>query len=314
LTVVSPVPGSYESVVVTDHPFAFWKLNETNDPSVGGVLASDYAGGHNGTYQIGAQNGFDGILGPESPAFPGFPTYNTALGTVEGTANCFVTASAGNLIASNLTYTMWINPSGPVQNWTGLLMDRGGAGEGLGFGGGVDGTGMSELAYTWNQNGTANWNSDLYPPANMWSFVAMVIEPSKATLYLINANGSHSATNTIAQDSETFGVAWHIGDDAASGGGGRTFPGSISDLGVYLSALSGSQVTALYEASQGIVPPPTVTLDIAPNGPKSVSLTWAQGMLLQSTNASGPWISNSASSPYTVGTTNGMMFYRVRVQ
>ena len=78
LTVVTPVPGSYEATVLTDGPFAFWKLNETNDPSVGGVLAYDYVRGLNGVYQTGAQNGFDGILGPQ---FLGFPTNDTALGT-----------------------------------------------------------------------------------------------------------------------------------------------------------------------------------------------------------------------------------------
>ncbi len=63
VNVVSPASNSYESVVVADNPYAFWKLNETSDPSVGGVVAYDYVGGHTGTYQTGAQNGFNGIAG-----------------------------------------------------------------------------------------------------------------------------------------------------------------------------------------------------------------------------------------------------------
>lgn len=317
VTIINPVPNSYESQVLAYNPFAFWKLNETSDPSVGGVAAYDYVGGHTGTYQTGAQNGFNGIVGPESPTFPGFPASYTALATASNVLSSYVTASAGSLIATNLTYAMWIKPSGPVATFTGLLMDRGGAGEGLGFGGTVDGTGMSEIGYTWNQNNgnTYSFNSNLFPPANQWSFVAMVIEPTKATLYLMNSSGGiQSATNAIPQDSETFANAWHIGDDAQDATGARTFPGSISDVSVYLSALSNSQVTALYNAGLGIVTPPSVTLHIVPNGAGSMTLTWSQGTLLQSTSISGPWTANPATSPYTVGETNSMMFYKVQVQ
>ena len=49
LTVVTPVAGSYESAVLANSPFAFWKLDETNDPSVGGVLAYDYVRSLNGS-------------------------------------------------------------------------------------------------------------------------------------------------------------------------------------------------------------------------------------------------------------------------
>ena len=110
ITVISPVPGSYEAAVLTNNPFIFWKLNETNDPSVGGVVAYDYMGGHNGTYQTAAQNGFNGIPGPELPAFPGFPAHNTALATFYNVPNSYVLASSGGVIATNFTYLMWINP------------------------------------------------------------------------------------------------------------------------------------------------------------------------------------------------------------
>jgi hypothetical protein len=314
VTVVSPVPGSYEAAVLASKPFAFWKLNETNDPSVGGVVAYDYMGGHNGTYQTAAQNGFNGIVGPETPAFPGFPANNAALATFYPIPNSYVAASAGSLIATNLTYAMWIKPSGPVPGFMGLLADRGGAGEGLGFGGVVDGTGMSELTYDWNQDNsdTWGWNSYLFPPANQWSFVAMVIEPTQATLYLINNSVDQTATNAIAHDSETFGSAWHIGDDAYGTPGRRTFPGSIANVSVYLSALSSSQLIALYNAGVGIGQP--VKLYIVPSGAGSNTLYWSQGTLLQSTNVAGPWSTNTAASPYSVKTTNSMMFFKVLVQ
>ncbi len=316
LTVVTPVPGSYESAVLADNPFVFWKLDETNDPSTGTALAYDYVQGLNGTYQVGAENGFNGILGPEAPEFPGFPTNYFALGTVANTADSFVTASAGTAAAGSLTYAMWIYPTGPVENWAGLLMDRGGVGEGLGFGGAVNGAGMSELGYTWNQNSTWSFDSYLYPPVNQWSFVAMVIEPSQATLYLINSNGVQTAVNAIAHDSEEFGLAWHIGDDAQGSDGGRTFPGDISDVSVFLSALSSNQVATLYNTGIGITTTPPVTLTATPGsgGARNLTLTWSQGTLLESTNLAGPWTTVSATSPYLVEETNASMFFRVQVQ
>ena len=40
-------------------------------------------------------------------------------------------------------------------------------------------------------------------------------------------------------------------------------------------------------------------------------LNWAAGTLLQATNLAGPWVTNSAASPYTVVPTNAQMFYRL---
>lgn len=309
LSVVVPVPGSYEAAVLANNPYVFWKLSETNDPSVGGVLAYDYVRGLNGVYQTGAQNGFNGILGPQ---LPGFPTNDTALGTIANTANSYVLGGTANVNASNLTYTVWINPSGPVQNWAGLLVDRGGVGQGLGFGGLTDSTGMSELSYTWNQNTSWSWDSSLFPPANQWSLIAMVIQSSQATLYLINSNGVQTAVNPVTEDTEQIGTAWRIGDDSQGSGGARTFPGSIADVAVFLTALSSSQLTGLYNAAGQVVAP--VYIDIVSAGHGSMTLNWSQGTLLQSTNLVGPWTTNSSSSPYTVPTTNSAMFYKIRVQ
>jgi hypothetical protein len=322
LNFITPAPGSYEAAVLAYNPLAFWPLNETSpDPASGDAIAFEYVSHYNGAYQVASQDGFNGVLGPESPAFPGFPADNWALETESNVDNSYVTASAGTLIASNLTYTAWINPSSPVENWAGILMDRGAAGEGFGFGGDTDSTGMSELGYTWNQNNGDTWgfNSLLYPTAGQWSFVAMVIEPSQATIYLVDHNGVlRSATNDIPQDSEEFAMAWHIGNDAADGGnGGRTFPGSISSVAVFLSALQSYQIATLADIGLGITPPPPpVMIDIAPSSvtPGSLALTWSSGTLLQATNLGGPWTTNTtATSPYIVAPTNDQTFFKIIV-
>jgi hypothetical protein len=299
------------------HPFAFWPLNETNaNPASGDAFALEYVNDFVGTYQVGAQDGFNGIGGPESPALPGFPATNTALATFLNVVNSYVSASAGDLIATNITYTAWINPSGAVANWAGILMDRGSptTGTGFGFGGTVNGSGVSELAYTWNDNNQDTWgfNSLLFPAIDEWSFVALVVEPSQATIYLIGTNGVvQSTNNVIPHDSEEFAVAWHIGNDAADGGnGGRTFSGSISSVAVFLSALSSDQIETLADAGLGITPP--VVVSIAKSGPGTLTLSWSSGTLLQTTNLLGPWVTNAAAhSPYNVSPTNAQQFFKV---
>ncbi len=316
VTVITPVPGSYEAAVAAGNPFAFWKLNETTDPSTGTAVATDYAGGHNGIYQIASQNGFNGVVGPEAPAYAGFPTVNSAAETFTGVAASYVAAgSAGNLIATNLTYVMWINPSVANGNANGLLFDRGGAGEGLCINNNfVDANGQGALGYTWNLNNanTWDWDSGIFPTVGEWQLVAMVITPTAGTLYIIDKNGVQSATNAIPHDAETFGVNWEIGNDSTVAAGGRTFPGSIADVSVYLYALTGNQIASLYNAGAGVIPP--VTLYIAPAGANASTLTWSQGTLQQATSVAGPWTAVTATSPYTVATTNASTFFRVKVQ
>jgi hypothetical protein len=317
LVVKTPAPGSYEAAVLQMNPLAYWGLDETN-AAPGTAVAYDYVNGLNGVYQSGAEYGYNGIVGPEAPQFPGFPATNWALETFYNTASSYVSGmTVGTMVASNLTYAMWINPQANAENWSGLLMDRGAAGEGFGFGGTVNAGGMTGLGYTWNQNSSDSWDfvSDLYPETNQWSFVAMVIEPTKATIYLMSTNqGIHAAVNAISQDTEEFGVAWHIGDDAASTTGGRTFPGMISGVGVFLSALSSNQLVTLYDAGLGKAPPAQgVTLDIAKATAGNLTVAWSAGTLVEATNLAGPWITNAtAVSPYTVTPTNSQLFFKVK--
>ncbi len=265
LTIITPLPGSYEAAVLANGPLVYWRLDETNNPAGGAAVAYDYVNGYNGVYQTGAQNGYNGIIGPRPPEFAGFPSNNTAMETFVNTANSYMTASVGSMVAGNLTYALWINPAGPVESYAGLLMDRGAAGEGFGFGATANASGMYELDYTWNQNRTSGFNSYLFPPVNQWSFVAMVISPAQTVLYLINSDGVQAATNAVANDSEEFGVAWHLGDDGVFGGGVRTFPGIIDQVVVFKSSLSQNQLLNLYYT--GVAAPPQAAIPTASPSP-----------------------------------------------
>lgn len=306
LKVITPVPGSYEAVIIAANPIAYYRLSETNDPSSGAVINADYWGGLNGVYGSASQNGFNGILGPVPPLFT-FETNNPALATFAATANSFATAPFGSLSTNNVTMTMWVQPTGAFDNFSGLLFSRGGtAAGGFGFGNG------GQLGYTWNNNNanTYGFASGLIPPVGEWSFVALVVEPARATIYLYSPSGLLSATNVIAHTADVFGGAnWQIGHDNNDGNANRTFNGLIDEVAVFNYSLTPSQLLNLYAAGA----PVPVTLTIAPSG-SNVTLTWSQGTLLQADEATGPWTTNSATSPYTTAPSAAKKFYRVIVK
>jgi hypothetical protein len=304
LTVITPVPGSFESAVIAANPLAYYRLNATNDPSSGTVPNLDVWGGFNGLYAGAAQNAFNGILGPQ-PTIYNFESGNGALQTTSATLNSYATATFGSLSTNTVTMCMWVQPTGPFDNFSGLLMTRTGTQGGFGFGNG------GQLGYTWNNNNGNTWGfaTGLVPPVGQWSFVALVVEPTQATIYMFNPSGLFAATNVIAHTADVFGNTWQIGHDNSGGDATRTFNGLIDEVAVFNYAMTPAQIVNLYSAGG----PPLVTLSIQPSG-ANVVLTWSQGTLLESPNPTGPWTTNTAASPYTTSPTGSQKFYKVQVR
>jgi alpha-L-fucosidase len=59
---------------------------------------------------------------------------------------------------------------------------------------------------------------------------------------------------------------------------------------------------------------PSLVLNCQPMAGGQLQLQWAQGSLLEATNLNGPWVTNSAASPFSVGATSGQKFFRVQFQ
>ena len=313
---LQPLSGEpYEASVAASHPAVFYEFNETTDPSSGNAIAYDYAGGYNALYGINMENGFSGLAGPQpADGFPGFSSTNLATAAFGSeSANDYVTCPAWNLNSSNVTLSIWINPTAAQGGFTGLIFCRGGdTVAGLGFGPAIGVA--APLAYTWNNDAkTFNWASGLYPPSGQWSFVSLVVTPTTATIYMMNTNGVQSATHTYNHAFQSFGSPVVIGTDSASAQS-RAFTGIMDDVAVYNTALSQNQLQDLYDASAGIQPP--VIMQIT-HSAGAVQISWnpSVGVLLQSTNLTGPWVTNAAAvSPYSVAPTNAVEFYKVRVQ
>ena len=58
---------------------------------------------------------------------------------------------------------------------------------------------------------------------------------------------------------------------------------------------------------------PIVTLAVQTITGNNLQLAWPQGILLQATNLTGPWITNTAASPFLLSPTAAQMFYRILV-
>jgi hypothetical protein len=310
LTLVQPATP-YESTSMSLNPLTYWRLNDLSDPASGNALAADYWGGFAGTYGITAQNGFNGIMGPRpSAGFNAFEASNTAAQFMGGTPDSFVSVPALNLNTNEVTFTMWIHPNGTPPDYAGLFFTRSGTQGGVGYGGDFSGN-RGQLAYTWNNNTTWEFQSGLIVPEGKWSFVAVVIKADEARLYLYykDANGADvllSTNNPIAHISEAWNGTATIGRDP--GHDNRVFGGVIDEVAVFNRALTPTQVLNLYQA--GDTPGVRLTIEgAAPN----LRLSWPQGTLQEALSVTGPWTNNPASSPYVFPPAGLQKFYRVRV-
>jgi hypothetical protein len=156
-----------------------------------------------------------------------------------------------NLNTNTISITGWINPAGPQVDWTGIVFCRGGTTiAGLNFGSG----GANELRYTWNNDhyGTA---TGLYVPTYQWSFFALVVTPTNATIYLGNNGTLSSHTDAANLTSLAFDAPLVIGSDGSYLQ--RWFNGGIDEVALYNSALTPAQVGQLFTNSGD--PPSTLT-------------------------------------------------------
>ncbi len=245
--------SGYEAAALTPAPAALYMFDELTDPAATNAVAFDFAGDVDGIYGIAAQNGFNGIPGPvPADGLPGFNATNTALRTL-GVSNSNVVIPALNLNTNTVTLAAWIKPaSTPLAN-AGLIFCRGGGTvAGMNFTPNLNGAGDRTLGYTWNnEGGTFNWNSRIAPPFGIWSFVALVVTPTNATVYVFNANGLLSSSQNYSHVVQSFAGNTLIGDDGA-GGFNRVFDGTIDGAAIYSQALSQAQLEALYAAGSGI--------------------------------------------------------------
>jgi hypothetical protein len=325
LTVVATNGGFYELVQLADGPVDYYRLNETGDPSTNGLIAFDNVGEADGVYGADVQNGFDGVMGPSvANGWPGIASGNTAAAIQGGDTNSVVTLPPWNLNTNTVTITAWIDPTNGIQpSGAGVVYTRSTNSMvcGMAFHGGLDANGLYDLGFNWNdQQGAWNWTSGLEVPTNQWSFAAVVITPTNATVYVINNSGIHFAVdpNITTNAVQAWNDVEYIGCDPKSGLGAQNFQGVISDVGIFNHSLTTDQVYDLYAASvlRTNLPPTlstqpaseilyagqTARFSVAATGSSTLTNQWSFNGSPLSDNAN---VSGSASPALTIRDVSG---------
>ncbi len=209
--------------VVTNGLRARWKLDEyTNN-----TLVADSSGnGFRGTNVNGVLTG----LPPATTAYTNSADFDGA--------NDYMRANGPGLATNTATITTWIRRDGTQTNYAGLVLLRNGADvTGLNF------TTNNQLGYCWaGQTNDTGWtNSALVPPDGRWTFVALTVSPTNATLYMLTA---YNVTNAPTP----FVGRLNIGRDSS---GGRQFRGNLNDVQFYYRTLSFAEITNLWNNGVG---------------------------------------------------------------
>jgi hypothetical protein len=339
ITIQSTPPlAGYGQYAQSQGPVALWMLNDSANPSTGAAQALDSSGnGHTGTYGTTAQNGANGVVGPQPPTYPGFADDETALQTTANDGNSIVTLPALNDTNLETTAALWIYPKDNGNFAKGFIGGRNNTGVGQIWQFGYSG-GNGTLGYNWNDvGGTYNYNSGLAPVLNTWNFVALVIETNQATFYLyyIDPNTGlpvlKSAVNPVANVTPVTMASGTtvIGSDPYLIGG-RTFNGSMAGVALFNKALNITNIQTLFGSgfgqTNGFAPtfatqPPsnvvnvvghTVQISALPSGSPIITNQWQ----FNGTNiANGGQFSGATSNVLTITglTTNNSGIYTLTI-
>ena len=150
----------------------------------------------------------------------------------------YVEVPSFDLTTDTVTFAAWINGH-KNDNWAGIVMSRGTNATGIGYGA------NDTLHYTWNNNSgtTYNWVGAPVIPDDEWAFVAVAIEPGKASGYLWQDGTLLSGENTIDHIVQTVDAVEISRDNCC--GPSRFFIGLMDDVYIYDRALSDAEVAGM---------------------------------------------------------------------
>jgi hypothetical protein len=324
LNEIVPAAGSYAAALTALSPWGYWRMDDNGyaDPTI-----YDYFGWNNGV----ALDTNNMTFGSPGAPFIGWPSPHLAtyIGNQWWAESYRLNLPQLPIYTTNMTFTMWVNnPGGGCQ----LLADNGYGNEyGLQNNNG-------DVQFSWGgfdslgNKTNVLWNSGLAVPPNIWTFVALVVEPTQATVYvgtnqvsldsvasgpILDVNGG-SETNS---DSTTLGdtaslTPLAVGRDPIPWAEESTPPsqwasqyGTWSDVAIFYQALTSQQITNLYLAGVGL------WIQGTPDGAGNLILNWFPGYTLQqAANVAGPYTDIvGATAPYSVPLTGTPShFYRIR--
>jgi len=173
-----------------------------------------------------------------------------------------------DIYSNEVTISAWVLRDGNQVEKAAIFMSRSGTTVA-----GINVSSSGRLLYHWNDvSNTYNWSSGLTTPANRAVFVALVVEPTKATMYMYDHGTLYSSVNNVSHNVEEFGGVTRIGHDISNDK--RRFKGGIDDVRIYADALSEAEIYALIDGGTAAAPKP---YHGAQNVPLKTHLKWGSG-------------------------------------
>ena len=286
-------PATYPATVLADTPLLYDRYQAPPNATLNnsGTLGS----ADNGLLLADAHAASPG---PRPPTYPGFGAGNNALSfDAQGGAGQI---PALNFNTNTITISCWVNASNAQENAAGIVVcDGGTTGGGLIFDyNNISGNGLG-LGYYWNNDAnTIGWSPSGDAglptlPDSDWAFVALVIQPTEADIYIASPSASgpiafQSVTNYYNLVNQAFDAPTLIGTDA--GDPTYSFNGAIDEVGIWNRSLSSGELYTQYGSavgglapvvfndppspSQPIVAGDTLTLTVNAGGTPNLSYQW----------------------------------------
>jgi hypothetical protein len=284
--------SGYAAQSLAANPVGYWRLNEQADIQPTAANSGTLGTAVNGGYEYWSTTMAD----LDGPTYPGFEATNTVL-EPSGT-NGVVAIPALNLNTNTVTMECWLKRNGDQLSYAGVIFHRGGTGTATG----LDFNGTSnDLGYHWSdQANTYGWDSTLQPPDGVWTYAALAVAPSQATIYMYDGTTWSSAVNVVDHPVQAFAGTTLV---AADNGPGRAFNGLVDEVAIYGQTLTEGQ--ARTHALGGFGDPahnrPTLLIDPPLVTPAGITYSTIPFTVMSDAYGQPPlsfqWIKNGTSIP-----------------
>jgi len=278
--------AGYSSQILALNPLLYYRLNEAGDSPAANLGTLGSAGA--GAFIPGSH---PGAAGPTPPTFPGFEAANKSV-AFDGTGG-YVSLPPLDLNTNTVTITGWINATGSQAAATGLILSRSGT---TVAGLAIDVAGGLALTYNWNDDpSTFNWASGAALADSTWNFVALVVQPTQAAIYVVplnNASQFMGVTNYLDHPNQAFDGTTLLGADLLPDVGATPtyLNGAIDEVAIFNRSLGEGEVYSQYAAAVGGLAPlvfsdpqppanglyagDTLTLTVDAGGTPGLSYQW----------------------------------------
>ncbi len=263
LTGIAPPTDAYAVAVLADAPKAYWRLNETGNPSV----ANDYVGGHNGIYNQ-VTNGLPGFSPNDSEVSSGFgyngitnASYVGESTNIPGIQPISFAVPQGSSAAFSVE--CWVNaPAGQNTDGAGVVSKGAGGGTeqwSLDAGNG----GHYRFFIRQANNAAPNANTGVtVAPDGLWHHLVAVCDEAHSNLFLY-VDGLLQGTGTAlpgtglqSGSSDPVSIGARLRNAADAGlFTDQLINSTMADVALYNYALSSNQVRAHFTAA---AQPPTI--------------------------------------------------------